>query len=130
MTITDHKIWFAKRLRKNMTEAESVLWNALRARRCNGLKFRRQVPIAWYVVDFLCMGKSLVIEVDGGIHGDQQEYDAEREEDLRKKGYNILRVTNEQVLNSLPDVLTAINEAPLSWKGDRGGRRGVGGEVG
>jgi very-short-patch-repair endonuclease len=113
-----------------MTEAETVLWNALRARQCHGLKFRRQVPIAWYVVDFLCMEKSLVIEVDGGIHNEQEQYDSEREEDLRKKGYHILRFTNEQVLNDLPKVLSVINEAPLSWKGDRDGRRGVWGEVG
>ena len=112
-----------------MTEAESILWNALRARKCGGLKFRRQVPIAWYVVDFLCMEKSLVIEVDGGIHDDQQQYDAEREEDLHSKGYRIIRFTNEQVMQNLANVLRQINEAPLSWEGDRGGRRGVGGEV-
>ena len=112
-----------------MTEAESVLWNALRARRCENLKFRRQVPIAWYVVDFLSMEKSLVIEVDGDIHNDQKQHDCEREEDLRKKGYRILRFTNEQVLNNLSDVLSTINKAPLSWKGDRDGRRGVGVEV-
>ena len=117
MPISDHKIRFAKRLRKNMTEAEVLLWNALRGRKCNGLKFRRQVPIAWYVVDFLCMEKSLVIEVDGGIHDEQQQYDLEREEDLRNRGYYILRFSNEQVMNNLSDVLLKINEAPLSWQG-------------
>jgi len=75
-----------------MTEAEVLLWNALRGRKCNGLKFRRQVPIAWYVVDFLCMEKSLVIEVDGGIH-------------------------DEQITNNLSYVLKRISEAPLSWQG-------------
>jgi very-short-patch-repair endonuclease len=62
MSFTDHKIRFAKKLRKNMTDAEIVLWNAIRGRKCSGLKFRRQVPIGWYIVDFLCMEKSLVIE--------------------------------------------------------------------
>ncbi|MBT5468085.1 endonuclease domain-containing protein [Candidatus Peregrinibacteria bacterium] len=118
MSVSDHKIRFAKKLRKNMTEAEIVLWNALRARRCHRLKFRRQVPIAWYIVDFLCMEKSLVIEVDGGIHDDQKQYDKEREEDLHARGYTILRFTNEQVLHNLRDVLHTINEAPLSWEGD------------
>ena len=118
MSVSDHKIRFAKKLRKNMTEAEIVLWNALRARRCHRLKFRRQVPIAWYIVDFLCVEKSLVIEVDGGIHDDQKQYDKEREEDLHARGYKILRFTNEQVLHNLRDVLHTINEAPLSWEGD------------
>lgn len=126
MTHSDHKIRFAQRLRRNMTEAETVLWNAVRNRRCNNLKFRRQVPIAWYVVDFLCMEKSLVVEVDGGIHNDQKQYDSEREEDLQNKGYKILRFTNEQVLHDLPAVLITISEAPLSWQGERAGRRGVG----
>ena len=121
---------FAKSLRKHMTEAETILWNALRNRQCDNLKFRRQVPIAWYVVDFLCMEKSLIVEVDGGIHDEQKEYDTEREEDLRKKGYHILRFTNEQVFNNLQDVLSTICKAPLSWQGGRGGRRGAGGEVG
>lgn len=67
------------------------------------------MPIAWYVVDFMCMEKSLVVEVDGGIHKEQQEYDAEREEDLRRKGYHMLRFTNEQVLDDLSGVLFSIS---------------------
>lgn len=113
-----------------MTEAESVLWNAIRNRKCGGMKFRRQVPIAWYVVDFVCLDHSLVLEVDGGIHDEQQEYDKEREEDLHKKGYRVLRFKNEEVLSNLPVVLRSISDAPLSWAGERGGRRGAGGEVG
>lgn len=129
MSLKGRKIRFARRLRKRMTDAESILWKELRSRKCNGFKFRRQVPIAWYVVDFLCMEQSLVIEVDGGIHSEQKQYDAEREEDLQNRGYHILRFTNEQIVQNLPSVLNTISEAPLSWKGERGGRRGVGGEV-
>lgn len=106
MTHSDHKIRFAQRLRRNMTRAETVLRNAVRNRRCNNLKFRRQVPIAWYVVDFLCMEKSLVVEVDGGIHNDQKQYDSEREEDLQNKGYKILRFTKR---TSSPRLASRIN---------------------
>ena len=72
------------------------------------MKFRRQSPIGWYVVDFLCMEKSLIIEIDGGIHEKQRGYDREREAILRERGYRILRFTNAEVLRRLPSVLHAI----------------------
>lgn len=128
MQMKARKIGFSKRLRKHMTNAESVLWKELRNRKCGEMKFRRQVPIDWYIADFLCYEHMLIIEVDGGIHNEQMQYDNEREEDLRMKGFTVLRFSNEQVLNNLSTVLSTICEAPLSRVGDRRSGRGAGGE--
>src|SRR5688572_16931768 len=92
------KMIFARILRKNMTQAESMLWKSLRSRKLAELKFRRQSPIEWFVVDFLCMKHNLVVEVDGGIHEQQKEYDREREDILHSKGFRILRFSNERVM--------------------------------
>ena len=94
-----------------MTTAEKNLWKALRSRKLGELKFRRQAPIEWFIVDFLCMKHSLIIEIDGGIHELQKEYDREREEILRKKGYRILRFSNDQVLDDQEKVLNDIQSA-------------------
>ena len=105
-----------------MTRSESVLWTAVRSRRCNGLKIRRQVPIGIYVVDFLCMAHSLIIEVDGEIHEHQKEYDAEREQILKKRGYKILRFTNDQVMHHLHTVLATIIKQTKQTFPSPGGR--------
>ena len=101
-----------------MTPSEEILWEAIRARRCGGMKFRRQVPVSWFVVDFLCMESSLVVEVDGSIHDLQKQYDQEREEEIQLLGYKILRFTNDQVIHHLGEVLDAIQkhrrQPPLS----------------
>lgn len=113
-----------------MTQAETVLWDALRNRRCAGLKFRRQAPMEWFVVDFLCIDRSLVIEIDGGIHGNQQTYDREREDILRRKKLRVLRFTNEQIFHNLQQVLQIIKETRRSpsprEQAERGGRGGRG----
>src|SRR5438034_2400561 len=70
----------ARRLRKNQTDAERILWLRLRDRRLNGLKFRRQVPIGRYVVDFFCADAHLVVEVDGGQHATADETNRRSEE--------------------------------------------------
>ncbi|MFH0769869.1 MAG: endonuclease domain-containing protein [Candidatus Peregrinibacteria bacterium] len=121
MNVTDttkrqrfRKLTYARRLRKRMTRAESVLWGALRGRKCAQLKFRRQAPLEWFVVDFFCIEKSLAIEIDGGVHVTQADYDREREEILRQKRIRVLRFTNDEVLNDLSAVLSEIRHASVT----------------
>jgi imidazole glycerol-phosphate synthase subunit HisF len=99
----------AKELRKNMTHAEMVLWNHLKAG-INGLKFRRQHPLGIYVADFYCHQIKLIIEVDGSIHNKKEikEYDSQRENNLIAEGYTVIRFTNYQVLNEIQSVLSTI----------------------
>ncbi|MEA1901141.1 MAG: endonuclease domain-containing protein [Thermodesulfobacteriota bacterium] len=98
----------ATKLRKNMTDAERLLWQHLRNRELGGYKFRRQRPIGPYIVDFVCLEKKLVVEVDGGQHAGQIELDAERSDYLKKKGYRVLRFWNNEVLKETESVLTVI----------------------
>lgn len=99
----------AKKNRQNMTEAETVLWQCLRARAL-GVQFRRQHPVLDYIADFVCLPKKLIVEVDGGYHltQEQTELDGIREERLRTMGYHILRFTNEEVLYETSSVLDRI----------------------
>lgn len=98
----------AKEMRKNPTKAESLLWNALRTKKLE-YKFRQQHPIDNYIVDFVCLSKKLIIEVDGGIHQYQLEKDDERELLLKeKKGFKILRFTNDEIINNLQKVISEI----------------------
>lgn len=86
----------AKDLRQKQTNGEKELWKKLRAKRLHGLKFRRQVPVGPYIVDFLCKEKMLVVEVDGTSHFDDgaNERDAQREEHIRKLGFDVVRFSN------------------------------------
>jgi very-short-patch-repair endonuclease len=85
-----------KDLKENPTRAEQILWEYLSHCR-TGHKIRRQHVIGKYVVDFVCLSKKLVIEIDGKIHLQQQEYDNERTNQLNDKGYTVIRFTNEEV---------------------------------
>jgi len=98
----------ARRLRRNLTHAEALLWSALRRRQLVGLKFRSQHPIGRFIVDFYCPSCKLVIEVDGDIHTQQQAYDDARTKQLQSFGYQVLRFTNEEVLSDLQTVLDCI----------------------
>ena len=106
----------ARKLRKNMSDAEQLLWRHLRDRQLGGYKFRRQHPIGTFVVDFVCLEKELVIEVDGGQHAKQLEPDVKRSDYLKEKGYRILRFWNNEVLQERESVLSVIlsflNEGP------------------
>jgi very-short-patch-repair endonuclease len=106
----------AKRLRSNMTDAERRLWYRLRAHRFDGYKFKRQVPIGRYVVDFACLRRKLIIEVDGGQHADNPR-DAVRDRYLASEGFRILRFWNNDVLRNtngvLEVILSAVATAPL-----------------
>lgn len=98
----------AREMRHQQTEAESVLWKALRGRDSDGYRFRRQYIIEPYIVDFYCHKAKLIIEVDGPIHTEQQEYDEQREADLIGLGYTIMRFSNQEVLTDLESVLARI----------------------
>ena len=98
----------AKRLRKNQTSAEAILWHALRNKQLEGLRFRRQHPVGNFILDFYCSSCKLVIEVDGEIHCDRLDYDDARTNKLAEYGYTVLRFSNERVMNELPQVLAEI----------------------
>ena len=102
----------AKRLRRRQTRAESTLWVHIRAKRFHGYKFRRQVPIGPFIVDFLSVEHRLVIEIDGESHEteDAKAYDKRREDYLRTCGFQILRFSNEQTIDSVDVVLRRIEE--------------------
>ena len=101
----------ARKLRRNATPAEELLWKHLRNRRLHGLKFVRQHPFNRYIVDFYCAELKLIIEIEGGIHQmpDQVEYDRNRFEELGLRGLRILRFSNEEVLCNTKEVLDKIN---------------------
>ncbi len=96
-----------RRYRKNPTDTEEIMWQCLRNRNLGGYKFLRQHPIGGYVVDFYCHAKSLIVEIDGGIHNrkDIREKDEFRQKFLENNGYNVIRYTNSEVKKSLEDVL-------------------------
>jgi very-short-patch-repair endonuclease len=94
----------AKAMRSEMTEAELKLWNALRASRLMGLKFRRQVPIGSYIVDFACPSKRIIVEADGSQHADNMDYDAKRTGFLEQSGWTVLRFFNHDIMNDIDGV--------------------------
>lgn len=105
----------AKLLRKNMTEAEKVIWYFLQSKYLQGLKFRRQEPIGQYIVDFVCYSIKLIIEIDGGQHAlDTKSQDEKRDRWLRLQGFRNLRFWNNEVLRNREGVLEEIlkNSAP------------------
>jgi very-short-patch-repair endonuclease len=102
----------ARSLRKEMTGAEGIMWGAIRNRKLNGYKFRRQHPVGQFIVDFFCPEKELVIEIDGGIHNEEEvkERDENRTAELERLGLKVMRFKNEEVLNDLNEVLRRIAE--------------------
>jgi very-short-patch-repair endonuclease len=104
----------AKFLRSHQTEAEQRLWYHLRAHRFMGLKFKGQKPMGRYIVDFICRERRLIVEVDGGQHAEQIEYDRERDTWLQERGYRVLRVWNNEVMQHLDGVLERIRLLAVS----------------
>ena len=100
----------ARSLRKNMTKQERILWQFLRKKSINGLKFRRQYPIGSYIVDFICNEKKLIIEIDGGQHNEDKNsiYDHERTKYLETKGYKVIRFWNHDIENNIEGVYREI----------------------
>ncbi len=123
----------ARQMRKNPTEAESVLWQYLSGGKLNAL-FRRQHPVYGYIPDFVCLSHKLIIEIDGGYHFEegQAEKDAERTAWLNDMGYAVLRFTNDEVIGDtdrvIEDITAALetalgNQSPLPSGGGGGGSR-------
>jgi len=105
---TPNIIAAARKLRLHLTPAEKLLWESLRKRQLNGLKFRCQHPVESFIVDFYCPQHRLVIEVDGGVHNQQVEYDTARTESLNLLGYRVIRFGNREVISNLSQVLQQI----------------------
>lgn len=97
-------------MRSNMTDTEMKLWQELRAKRFEGYKFKRQVPIGSYIVDFVCLSHRLVIEVDGSQH-DDSDYDRRRDAWLEAQGFTVLRFWNIDIFQALDGTLIRILEA-------------------
>ena len=105
---TQEKYHAALEIRNKMTTQETKVWSRLRGNRLGGFHFRRQQIIEPFIVDFYCHSCSLVVEIDGGIHTGQEEYDYQREEFLIERGYQVLRFTNNEVDKDLDHVLAII----------------------
>ncbi len=99
----------AARLRRDQTDVEQRFWLAVRDRRLAGMKFRRQATIGPYVVDFLCIEKRLIVELDGGQH--DEIVDANRTRFLEERGYRVLRFWNNDVVENFDGVLQTVIEA-------------------
>ncbi|MEX0782115.1 MAG: endonuclease domain-containing protein [Dehalococcoidia bacterium] len=119
----------ARRLRRELTATEATLWEALRDKRLNGLKFRRQHPVGRFVIDFYCADVGVAVEVDGDVHLSpvQRVADADRQRTLEDHGIQFLRFTNDAVQHRLNAVLSQISDAcsarpapPLRERAERG----------
>jgi very-short-patch-repair endonuclease len=115
--VTQRKEARARQLRRAMTPAEKVLWQAIRDNQLAGHHFRRQQVIAGFIVDFYCHAAGVIVNVDGAIHADQKEADAERDAILTQHGYVSLHVTNDEVLGQLAITLQRIRKACRQGKG-------------
>lgn len=122
-------------MRRQPTPAEALLWQELRAGKLEGLKFRRQHALGRFIVDFYCVRAALVVEVDGPVHEDQVEADAERDAHLESLGLIVIRFSNHEVMTMMDSVRARIKkvaderlrrhlDSPSPQEGE-----GVGGEV-
>jgi very-short-patch-repair endonuclease len=121
----------ARNFRIHSTPSEKLLWEALRGRRLDGLKFRRQYPVDRWIIDFFCLEKMLGVEVDGSVHEKQEvrEHDQCREEFFNQMGIRVLRVSADQIEKNLPSVLQTIHSCHTPSSGVSQ-ERGTGGEEG
>jgi len=117
----------SRSLRREMTDAEKLLWRHLRMKQLGGYKFRRQHPLGNYIVDFVCLEAVLVVEVDGGQHAESAESDAIRTQWLEAQGLYVIRFWNNEVLNNIEGVKLAIwnylsklqpPSQPSPWQGE------------
>ena len=106
------KIEFARELRRNATYPERLLWQLLRGRALEGHRFRRQRPIGPYFVDFVCVERRVVVELDGGQHGrERTQPDVERTRFLEREGFRVVRFWNDEVMSNREGVVEAIVRA-------------------
>jgi very-short-patch-repair endonuclease len=124
----------AREIRKEPTKSEAILWEALRGKKLDGIKFRRQQPVGYFVVDFYNSVYRLVVEVDGSVHDNQVEADRARQGILEMLGLNVLRLKPETVEKNLPHAIDEIrakieelkikaNESPSPFLGEGLGER-------
>ena len=109
--ISMKKLEAARGFRREGTATEQFLWEELRGRRLNGYKFRSQMPVAGYIVDFCCLDKRLIVEVDGPVHADQMEQDARRTHALEEPGFRVIRFSNRMIEEEIDEVLKRIAQA-------------------
>ncbi|TAE27337.1 MAG: endonuclease domain-containing protein [Cytophagales bacterium] len=110
-----------RELRQTATEAEEVLWEQLRERRFIGLKFKRQVSIGNFVVDFYCPSHELVVEIDGSVHDDVavRENDELRQQALESLGLTVIRITNDEVGSDMEAVLEKLRQFLIKKDADK-----------
>ena len=110
MYYNPHNLKNAKEMRSNMTPAETKMWRILRGKRFQDLKFKRQVLIGNYIVDFLCENKKIIIEIDGGQHNEELniQSDNNRTHYLENNGYKVLRFWNDEVMKNINGVMEVI----------------------
>ena len=108
---TQRTLTTAQTLRRNRTDAEGLLWHYLRNNQLDGHRFRRQHPIGPYIVDFACLARKILIELDGSQHAERQDNDKKRDAFLRAQGYRVLRFWNNEVFENCFGVLERIYEA-------------------
>jgi very-short-patch-repair endonuclease len=117
----------ARQLRKNPTDAERLLWQKLRLWQVDGCKFRRQQPLGPYIVDFVCLQKRLIVELDGGQHAQQKDYDKGRDGWLVGQGFLVLRFWNNDALKNIDGLMEVIakelKSTPYLSPSPQGGRR-------
>jgi adenine-specific DNA-methyltransferase len=122
----------ARDLRRTQTEPEQLVWKKLRDRRFADFKFRWQYPLGNYIVDFVCLGRRLILELDGGHHDEptQENYDARRDAWLGSQGFKLLRFWNHQgmsewdivediIWNELPTIPLTPNPSPAAGRGEK-----------
>ena len=116
MYYNSKNINFAKHMRSNMTKEEVKLWNIVRAKRFHGLKFKRQVLVGEYIVDFLCQEKMCIIEIDGGQHNEieNKQNDDTRTRYLESCGYKVLRFWNNEIWDNIEGVCAILEQELLS----------------
>jgi very-short-patch-repair endonuclease len=119
MHLSDEERRFARYLRRQATDAECRMWYHLRARRLQGLRFRRQHPVAGYFADFACLELRLIVELDGGQHDLRRDYDHTRTNVLVANGFEVLRFWNNDVLANTQGVLVTIVAKAAQIKRDR-----------
>ncbi|WP_296743043.1 endonuclease domain-containing protein [Mesorhizobium sp.] len=105
--VTPAKRNFARAMRRGPTDAENRLWQELRGRRLDNIKFRRQVPVGKYVADFLCAESRLIVEIDGSQRAESR-HDQQRDADLKARGFRVLRLWNDDVMKDLSAVCDTI----------------------
>lgn len=108
--LSDKTLQRIRNLRKNATPQEIIFWSKIKNRNFKSLKFRRQHQIGKYIVDFICLEKKLIIELDGWQHSEQENYDLERTKYLENQGFKVMRIWNEEINSNLDGVFLKLEE--------------------